>query len=258
MEMSEAPVVTWTARVDGRPRGTVKRHTVASDVLGERRFVSVYTPAGYDQRSAPCAAAFMIDNGTYKSRRVTGTVLDNLIAEKKIPPTVLFMIHGEGSRSETLVASEKFVRFLGEELVTWARESFRIHRDARRCVIGGNGLGGPLAVAAALGDPETFGGVLVENGRFSLCLEASDPPSSASEESRCVLRRLALANKAPLRFFLVVGSLEEANVRDSNRHLRDVLDAKGYATILRAVVANQHTTAWQDSLARGLMALLAD
>ncbi len=80
---------------------------------------------------------------------------------------------------------------------------------------------------------------------------------SSSEESLCVPRRLALADKLPLRFFLAVGRLEDSSVLDSNRHLRDVLEAKGYSTTFRTVVANQHATTWQDALARGLTVLLS-
>ena len=257
VEMPEAPVVSWTTSVNGQPRGAVKRQTLSSEVLGERRFVSVYTPPGYDRLTAPCAAAFVLDSGTYKSRRVTGTVLDNLLAAKKMPPTVVFMVHGEGSRSAALEASSRFVRFLGEELVAWARENYRIHRHPGHCVVGGNGLGGLLAAATALRYPQVFGCVLAENGDFSRCVAASDRRSSSSKESHCVPRRLALRDKLPLRFFLAVGRLEDSSVLDSNRHLRDVLEAKGYSTTFRTVVANQHATTWQDALARGLTVLLS-
>lgn len=252
------PPVTWTEKVAGRPRGVVKRHAVPSDVLGERRFVTVYTPPGYGELSSPCVAAFVIDNGSYKSRRVTGTVLDNLSAEKKIRKTVLFMVHDEGSRRETLEASEEFVRFLGEELVAWARENFEVHRLARHTVIGGSGLGGLLAVSAAIAYPDTFGEVLAENGTFSRCVGESGAASSSPGYRLCVPGRLAVAKKLPLRFYLVVGSLEEASVRNSNLHLRDVLKARGYSTSFRFEATNRHATTWQSALSLWLTTLLLE
>ncbi len=249
--LPEAPAVSWTQAVDGIPRGSVKRQTLSSEVLGERRFVSVYTPPGYDELQSPCSAAFVLDHGTYKSRRVTGTVLDNLLAEEKIPPTVVFMVHSEGSRRESFEASIEFVHFLGEELLGWARAKYRIRQEPERCVLGGNGLGGLLAAATAVRHSRAFGGVLSQNADFSTCIETSNG-------SQCVPRGLALTgDRLPIRFFLSVGRLEDASVVDSNRHLRDVLDAKGYAATFRPVTANQHATSWQDALGRGLMVLLS-
>ena len=98
---------------------------------------------------------------------MTGVVLDNLLAERRIPRLVVFMIHSEGSRRPDLELSGDVVRFLGEELVAWAREHFRVSRRPEDSIVGGNGLGGALAAMSALEYPGVFGKVLSECGTFS-------------------------------------------------------------------------------------------
>ena len=128
LELPGAEALPLLAEVKDRDSGDLERMTVRSTILDERRFVSVYTPPGYDDsdEAAGSNAVFLLDRGDYSSRRLTRTLLDNLTAEKTIGPTVVFMLHSEGSRSADLETSDRFVRFVGEELVAWAKENFKL------------------------------------------------------------------------------------------------------------------------------------
>jgi enterochelin esterase family protein len=248
-----APAIEARDEVEGRPAGEVERQIVESEVLDERRFVTVYAPPDIDTAGTARPAAFLIDQGSYRSRRTSGTVIDNLLAEKRIPSLVVFMIHSEGSRSRALAPNEGLVRFVGEELIAWARARYELSDRPEQTIIGGNGLGGALALACAMRYPGTFGRVLAQNGRFAEAIGSGDPGDVES-----VVTQLARHPRQELRLFLAVDELEGEPVVGSNRHLRDVLELKGYPATWIRRSANQNSITWQATLVAGLPLLLAD
>lgn len=237
VELPGAASANPGAAIEGRPAGEVKRHTIASEILDERRYVSVYTPPNFQLTSESLPAVYLLDRGDYESRRATGAVLDGLIAQTKLPPTVVLMIHGEGSRSRALSRSEALVKFIGEELVPWANETFHVWPG--KAVIGGNRIGGELAILTAAGYPKAFRGVLVQSAT------ASDAAT-----------RLAGIEKLPLRFFLATGDLDPGLTVGAMRHLHDVLAVKGYEVTSSRYAGSQHAKSWHVTLARGLETLM--
>ncbi len=250
LEAAGAPPLKALEPVDDRPSGDIERRRLRSEALGETRFVSVYTPPDYDDEGAPGKAVFLLDRGDYDSRRATRVVLDNLIAEKRIPPLVVFLVHGEGSKSKELELSDELLRFVGKELVAWARENYMVSEEPGDNVVGGNGIGATLAAFAASRHSEVFGKVLAESGDFSALLPAKGKGGGS------IARRLGTTPPRPLRFHLAVAELEGSPVVSSNRHLRDVLEAKGYEVTYTRLAANHNSRTWNGALAHGLEALL--
>jgi len=253
LELPGAEALPLLAEVEDRDSGDLERMTVRSSILDERRFVSVYTPPGYDDsdKTAGSNAVFLLDRGDYASRRLTRTILDNLTAEKAIGSTVVFMLHSEGSSSADLETSDRFVRFVGEELVAWARENFKLSKDPANFIIGGNGVGGSIAAFCAAEHPETFGNVLCESADFSRCISNADGGGS-----RCVPGRFAKPADTKPRFYLSLGDLESNALSASNRHLRDVLRAGGYKLKWSRFPGNHNSRTWCAVLAAGLEILL--
>ncbi|MCH2367998.1 MAG: alpha/beta hydrolase-fold protein [Planctomycetes bacterium] len=253
VELSAAEAFPRLAAVKDRDSGALERMTVRSSILDERRFVSVYTPPGYDDsdKAAPSSAVFLLDRGDYASRRLTRTGLDNLGAERAVRPAVVFMLHSEGSKSAGLETTDRFVRFVGEELVAWARENFKLSKDPADYIIGGNGVGGSIAAFCAAEHPETFGSVLCESADFSRCISNADGGGS-----RCVPGRFAKPSDTKPRFYLSLGDLESNALVASNRHLRDVLRAGGYKLKWSRFPGNHNSRTWCAALAVGLEALL--
>ena len=62
----------------------------------------------------------------------------------------------------------------------------------------------------------------------------------------------------PLRFHLAVADLEGNPVASSNRHLRDVLEAKGYDVTYARIAGNHSSRTWNGALAAALEALLGE
>src|SRR5919199_669093 len=115
-----------------------------------------------------------------------------------------------------------------QELLPWARQNYSLTRNPADTVVGGLSLGGVAAASAALQHPETFGNVLTQSGAFGNGREGEC-------EEEWIARQVATREIVPVRFYLEAGLLE--NQRDTphisilraNRHLRTVLQAKGYS-----------------------------
>ncbi len=75
-------------------------------------------------------------------------------------------------------------------------------------------------------------------------------------------RQYAAAPRLPLRLYLDIGLLESAPSRDdgpsgvaANRHMRDILRAKGYPVHYAEFCGGHDYLCWQGTLADGLRAL---
>jgi hypothetical protein len=100
---------------------------------------------------------------------------------------------------------------------------------------------------------QRFGNVLTQSGGFGWAPEDDDEPEWFA-------RHVATQQRVPVRFSLDVGILEhepkEAPILASNRHLRNVLWAKGYHVDYAEVGGGHEGLSWQTAFADGLLALL--
>src|SRR5262249_9630041 len=149
-------------------------------------------------------------------------ILDNLIAAKKIPQLVALMIgSGPQGRVAELECSPAFTDFLASELIPWARRRYH-GSNGLQTIAAGSSVGGLEALFAGFRHPEAIGKVLSQSGSFWWKPERDAEPE-------WLARQLAAAPKLPLKILLQVGSMEVPDQLGSNRHMRDVLTAKGYA-----------------------------
>ena len=135
------------------------------------------------------------------------------------------------------------------------RRGYRVTADPARTAIAGSSLGGLAAACAASKSSNVFGNVLSLSGSFYW-----RPPGEIEPE--WLARQLATGPKLPLHFYLEAGLMEDRPPRPegpsllaSNRHLRTVLQAKGYAVEYREFNGGHSILNWRGSLADGLLAL---
>src|SRR6476619_2685536 len=87
--ISGPPVSDWTASNSASPKGDVDGLTIKDKQYGRDRKIWIYLPADYNDKSAagyPLIISF--DGQDYINDIPAPTVLDNLIAAKKIDPTI--------------------------------------------------------------------------------------------------------------------------------------------------------------------------
>ncbi|MDH2228406.1 DUF3327 domain-containing protein [Delftia tsuruhatensis] len=251
LELPKAPPQPWTAPRAGVAQGQLVQHRLRSRVLGSSRDVWTYRPAG---GQAPEALLVLFDGNAYAKQVSTPTLIDNLMADGLIPPTAVVLVDNASpqARGRELPPNTAFARFLDEELMPWVGEQ-GLGQPAVRTVIGGSSFGGLASAYAGLVNARWFGNVLSMSGSFWW--------SPAGEVPGWVQRRYAQEPRQPVRFYLDAGRYERARggqdgILETNRHLADVLRAKGYEVTQAEHETSHDYLQWQGSLACGLVALL--
>ena len=262
LELPNAPVQSWIEPQDYVKKGKVQLHQFQSDILGNERRVWIYSPAKYTAGlGKPYPLLVLFDGWAYARLMPTFTILDNLIAERVIPPllTVLVDSLDAETRLKELVLHQPFNSFLTTEFLPWVLTQFAITTDPTQRIVGGSSAGGLAAAYIALEHPDVFGGVLSQSGAFTLSPEGET-------ESHWLARQFTEREKLPLKFHLDVGTLEENSYRDlkgrpstlsGNRRMRDTLREKGYKVHYTEFRGGHDYISWQGTLAEGLIALLS-
>jgi enterochelin esterase-like enzyme len=267
-ELPGASPQPWADPRVGIPTGTIVEQKIASRRLQNERSVWIYLPAGYTAASRTTHPLMVLfDASSYLTLGAVRPTLDNLIAENKIPPVVVALIGSisDNVRNRELPCNPEFAEFLDQELVPWLRGNYRVTTNPRDVVVGGVSHGGLAAVCAAMRHPETFGNVLSQSGTVwwfpgadlnEIALRTGD------RESNWVARQFIERPKLPVRFFLEAGLFENdvfgsgGQILETNRHLRDVLRAKGYDVHYQDFVGGHDWLNWRGSLADGIITLL--
>jgi len=261
LELPNAPVQSWIEPQGFVSKGKVQLHQFQSDIIGNERRVWVYSPAKYTAGlGKPYPLLVLFDGWAYARLMPTFTILDNLIAERVIPPilTVLVDSLDAETRLKELVFHQPFNSFLMTELLPWVLTQFAITTDPTQRIVGGSSAGGLAAAYIALEHPDVFGSVLSQSGAFTLVPEGET-------ESHWLAHQFAEREKMPLKFHLDVGTLEANSYRDlrgqpstlaGNRRMRDALREKGYKVHYNEFRGGHDYISWQGTFADGLIYLL--
>ena len=261
LTLPDAPSLARCTPRPDVPHGQVETHRLHSAVLGNERRIWVYTPPAYAPERGPYVSAVFFDGHCYQRLIPTPTLLDNLLADGRLPPVIAIFVDSLGkTRGVELPCNEQFALFVAQELMPWARERYAVTRDPSLTVVAGVSLGGLAAAFVGLRHSELFGNVLSQSGSFwrPVGVPADDAP-----ESEWLVRQFVAAPRLPLRVYLDAGLLENRasapfrpSVLQSNRHLRDVLALKGYPLHYAEFAGGHDFPCWQGTLADGLVALL--
>jgi enterochelin esterase family protein len=259
VELPGAPPQPWIRIQRDAPKGALKQEKLNSAILKEERAVSVYTPAGYDQHGGPYGLVILFDGEAYRDEIPTPTILDNLVASRKIQPLVALLVDSGETRDRDLQCSAAFADFLAKELLPWARQRYRLSADPKQTIVGGSSYGGLSAAYCAFRHPEVFGNVLSQSGSFGYYPGwDSDKDRTDSSPFGWLIRQFVMTRKLPIRIYLEAGLFETApsgSILSENRRMRDVLEAKGYTIVYSEFAGGHEYLNWRGSLADGLVAL---
>jgi enterochelin esterase family protein len=258
-ELPNAPAQPYIKEQPGVPHGKLTRLKIKSTILNEERDYGVYTPAGYSTKDQPYNLLLLFDGEDYGNGVTnlvpTPTILDNLVAQKKIPPTILVLVNVGSSRIRDLSCSQTFVDFLAKELLPELRTNYRVTADPKHVVVGGSSLGGVASACAGLMYPEAFGNILALSGAYWYIPGWEKMGDSLYlGDSGWVMRQYLQSPKLPLRFYIEVGRYEEKQL-STNRNFRDILKLKGYPVTYSEFDGGHDYLCWRGSVADGLIAL---
>ena len=264
VEMPAAKPQKWHKLRSDILHGRVEHFPWHSNFLNNDRRVWIYTPPNYTPDSEPYNLLLLFDGDVYTRDVAASTIFDNLIADGLIPPFIAVMLDSPDRRGE-LYCNDRFTEFIVSEIIPWMRKNYPLTTDPHRSTVAGASAGGLAAAFMGLCHSEIFGNVLSNSGAFGWAPEQHAerfwrweiPP-----EGEWLIRQYATCEKLSLRFHLDAGLLE--NQRDSpvptilqaNRHMRDVLQAKGYWVHYSEFCGGHQYINFRDTLAEGLIALM--
>ena len=251
--LAQAPQQPWVKARVHQPQGTLQRHSVDSAILGNRRDVWTYVPAG----RAPQALLVLFDAHAFVHDVPTPRILDNLIADGLLPNTAAVIVGNASpeARSAELPPNPLFARFMAEELMPWVQQQ-GLSQLARRTVVAGSSYGGLVSSYLGLTHPELFGNVLSMSGSYWWA-----PKGEAAGWMQRAWQ--ALPNPMPhVRFYLDAGTFETSRagregIVETNRALGSILRGRGLSVTQREFMNGHDYLQWQGSLGCGLVALLA-
>jgi enterochelin esterase family protein len=260
VELPGAPPQPWIRKRADVPAGRQTRETFQSRILDAEYRLRIYTPPGYEDDGDRCWLMIAFDGG-FEMMEAT---LDNLLAAGKIPPLVVVGVENidGASRLRDLDCSDRFARFLADELVPWVRKTYRVYDDPAHTIVGGASLGGRMAAYCGLRHSGVFGKVLSQSGSFVTAAGQVSPAALWDGEAPGMLVRQFIQSPAlPLKFSIEVGRYEttlSSSALLETRRLRDVLQAKGYGVAYSEFVGGHNEVCWRGSFANAIMALTAE
>lgn len=248
MSMPDAPMTPLIRRNAAAPAGTLTPHEVKAPyaLLGGARKAWIYKPPA----KGPYPLLLVMDGKDYIQRGKLPIILDNLIAQKRIPPLgALFIDHAGRGRPMEYHCSDQFIAAIQSVLLPLARQELNlVKQDGANIVLGASSSGlGAMWVGMRM--PHVFGRVFSQSGAFRFPLRdgASFAPIVHEMARQFVARDLRIFMDCGLYDFLL----------PCNREYRDLLIACGYDATYHEYAGGHNFTCWRNEMARGLETLCA-
>lgn len=243
------------------PHGVVTEHTVRSEILDNERTVWTHEPPNRDASVEPMVLI------QFDGDRCIGTmglpaVLDNLHAAGKVRPIIGLFV-GNVDRGKELPCNASFADFLADELLPWARTRFGIAARPEQVIAAGQSYGGLAAAWVGLTRPDAVGHVISQSGSFWWLPNPEQVRSSSQVVGAAPLcgwlpHQVAGWEPVATRFSLEAGTLEAQNsgvmpsLLSTNRHMRDVLLARGHDVTYREYQGGHEYSYWGELIADAL------
>jgi enterochelin esterase-like enzyme len=147
------------------PHGTVGIRYYGSKSTGTTRRAYVYTPPNYERTSGRLPVLYLLhgadgDETAWTQFGRANLILDNLIAEKKLAPTIVVMPFAYAYPWHAGAAGDKqrtdFEKDLLSDLIPFIESNYRVAADREHRALAGLSMGGGLTLAIGPRHLDTF------------------------------------------------------------------------------------------------------
>lgn len=222
------------------PHGLLSIVYYHSKATNSTRRMFVWTPPGYFADSKKLPVLYLLhgggDNDTnWPGQGKAGWILDNLYADKKIVPMVVVMPDGS-------IPVETVAEDLGNNIIPYVENNFRVFTDAPHRAIAGLSMGGLQTMEAILKFPDKFTYVNVMGSGWW-----SDRPGNY-EKYDALVKAAAAQLKKTLKYFIFTtgGPLD---IADKNNDLtKAVFDKYGVKSELSKMEGGHTMFVWRHDL----------
>jgi len=226
------------------PHGTVQELNLESASLGDTRKVTVYLPPGYSSRQR-YPVIYATDAQIFIGRMQLPAMLDNLIAEKRLPPLVAVCIDSnyEQRQAEYLPDGDRwddYGSFFLDELLPQIERQFSVAGDREGRVLMGLSNGAAWSAYTAAEHPDRF--------RGAISLSAGLTRPEAMPAAKPGLHQ---------QFYVVRGSLEEG-FADAQQYLVKSLTDMGAQVKAVERPAGHEPVYWSEELVPALQWIFPD
>lgn len=249
LELPGAPVQPWRQE---RGEGPGSWHQVPVESRGDTTAVYVYTPQAYDpSRERPYPLFLGLSSYTFGIAMSGDWILEHLIRRGEMEPAVMLLVGLDAEAERD--AYRPVPDFLANDVLPTVRRSFHLTEDPSQIAIGGTSRRGLVSGIVAFERPDLVGNVIALSGSFYW-------KPDGETEYEWLAGRVAASPRRDVRWFLRVGSLETVVTPNNhghymvatNRHMRDVLRARGYDLDYAEYAGGHSDLNWQSGLAEGL------
>jgi len=229
-------------------KGALQEYRVKSRALDNERSVWVYTPAGYSTNGDPYGLVVVHDGFAYTTVIPTPTILDNLIAEGKIPPLVAVFVNSNDQRAKELGCDAGYADLIIQDVLPLVRANYHVTDDPSRVITAGSSMGGLTSMYLGFAHPDIFGNVLAQSGSYWW---APDYPESGS----WLTKQFKQAERRPLKIYMDYGLCESILMLKQAKEIHQVLVDRGYEVHLATFVGGHDYPCWAKTIADGLIVL---
>lgn len=225
------------------PHGTVSKVWYPSPTLGmERRRMTVYTPAGYDDSNKQYPVLYLLhgaggDENAWSELGRAVQILDNLIAQGKAEPMIVVMPNGNGAQEavpgeypnsmyKPSFTNPKTMEGSFEkafpDIMNYVESHYRTINDKAHRAIAGLSMGGFHSLYISANYPDLFGYV----GLFSAAINRQAKGENTYIYENLEEKLAKQFSDAPKLYFIGIGNgdfLFHDNVK-----YRELLDSHGY------------------------------
>jgi enterochelin esterase-like enzyme len=229
--------------------GKIIPYTLAKkdDISQINRQIYFYQPP-VDQ---PVPLLYVLDGKDFYRRAKLTNIVDNLIAQKRIPPIAMAMVNNGGkNRFLEYFCSEATLIYQIMTVADRAKEFLNlvdVKKEPGAFGILGASMGGLMSLYTGMRVPEVFGKVISLSGAFGFDFGGRDSIVYDLVRDKPV---------QPLKIWLNAGKYEW--LLDDNRKMKKVLEEQGYQITYREYSAGHNYTAWRDEVAFGLESVFGE
>jgi len=245
-------------KASNNPKGKVVDHIHKGTLP---RKISLYQPNEIYTIDEDSPLLILFDGEAYLKNIPTPIILDNLIAQKLIPPMRAVFVNPPlpSMRADELTPNKTYAKFLAHEFMPWLCDIWSICPSAQNTILSGSSYGGLASMYIALQYPNHFGKVLSQSGSFWW---GPEPKQMSTNKTSNWMTELVLSEtKKNIQVYLNAGLFEikpeHQNILNTNHQLYRALESKKYSVSIQEVAGGHDYFSWRVMLAEGLITLFS-